>query len=318
MLLPRLFVSPVVVSLMMVGAGVAVAQDYPSKPIRIVAAGPGGTVDLVARLIAPGLAASLGQPVLVDNRASNVTGELVAKAPPDGYTLLLGAGTQLLGPLLQKVSYDPVKDFAPVTLTTMSPNLLVVHPSVPVKSVKELIALAKARPGELNYSATGTGGGPHLAAELFKLLAGINIAHVPYKTTGLAINALLGGEVQLMFSTAGSMAQARSGKLRALAVTSAQPSLLLPEVPTMAASGVPGYEAVSKQGVLAPAATPAAIINRLNQEIVRILTSAEIKEKLLSTGAEPVGSSPQEFAASIKSEIVRMGKVIQAAGIRVE
>ncbi len=305
--------------MMVLGAGMVFGQNYPNKPIRIVASAAGGSGDFAARLIAQGLTGALGQQVVVDNRGGIIPGEIVSKAPPDGYTLLIDAASFWIGPLLQETPYDPVKDFAPVTLTDSAPNVLVVNPSLPVKSVKELIALAKARPGELNYGSSSTGSTPHLAAELFNNMAGVKIVRVPFKGSGPAVISLLGGQVQLMFATAGSVApHVKSGRLRALAVASPQPSALAPGLPTIAASGVPGYEAVAFEGMFAPAKTPVAIIDRLNQEIVRVLNRAEVKERFFNAGVETVGSTPEEFAAAIKSNVAKWGKLIKDAGIRDE
>jgi tripartite-type tricarboxylate transporter receptor subunit TctC len=308
------------VGLLVLGAGFASSQSYPNKPIRIVTIEAGGGGDLAARLIAQGLSGSLGQQVLVDNRGGGVIAiEIVAKAPPDGYTLLLYGGTLWIGPLLQKVSWDPVRDFSPITLAVTFPNIVAVHPSMPVKSVKELTALAKARPGELNYGSGSIGASTHLAAELFKSMAGVNIVRVPYKGGGPATIALVTGEVQLMFATVGLVTpHVKSGRLRALAVTTAQPSALAPGLPTVAASGVPGYESASILGILAPAKTPEGIINRLNQEIVRALHRPEVKERLFSSGVETVGSSPVELAATMRAESAKWGKVVKEAGIRAE
>jgi tripartite-type tricarboxylate transporter receptor subunit TctC len=290
------------------------AQPYPSKPVRIVTTEPGSGNDLVARLIAAGLSGNLGQQVIVDNRGI-LAGEIVAKAPPDGYTLLAYGSPFWLAPFIRNnVGYDPVRDFAAVTLSASSPNILVVHPSLPVNSVRELIALAKARPGELNYGSSSTGATPHLAAELFKSMAGVNIMRVPYKGSGAALNDLIGGQVQLMFPNAGAATpHVKSGRLRALAVTTAQPSVLAPGLPTMAASGLPGYESVSPFGIFAPAGTPAVIINRLNQEIVRVLITAEVKERLYNVGVEVVGGSPEQLMVTMKSEMAMWGKVIRDA-----
>jgi tripartite-type tricarboxylate transporter receptor subunit TctC len=305
--------------MMVLGAGMVFGQNYPNKPIRIVASAAGGSGDFAARLIAQGLSGALSQQVVVDNRGGVIPGEIVSKAPPDGYTLLIDAASFWIGPLLQETPYDPVKDFAPVTLTDSAPNVLVVNPSLPVKSVKELIALAKARPGELNYGSSSTGSTPHLAAELFNMMAGVKIVRVPFKGSGPAVISLLGGQVQLMFATAGSVApHVKSGRLRALAVASLQPSALAPGLPTIAASGVPGYEAVAFEGMFAPAKTPVAIIDRLNQEIVRVLNRAEVKERFFNAGVETVGSTPEEFAAAIKSNVAKWGKLIKDAGIRDE
>ena len=299
-------------------ANTAPAQSYPSKPIRIVTGGPGGGADFASRVMAAGLASALGQQVIVDNRGGVVPGEIVSQAPADGYTLLCYPGSLWLGSLLQTTPYDPIKDFAPISMLVRSPSILVVHPSLPVKSVKELIALAKAKPGALNYSAAGTGGATHLSAELFKAMAGVNIVFIPYKGAGAALADVLGGQVQLTFGSAASVApHLKSGRLRALAVTSAQPSAIAPDLPTIAAS-VPGYDAVQNTGMFAPVKTPEAIINRLHQEIVKVLRSPDTKEKLFNAGVEAVASTPAELAATIKLEMVRIGKVIKEAGIRAE
>jgi tripartite-type tricarboxylate transporter receptor subunit TctC len=243
----------------------------------------------------------------------------VAKAPPDGYTLLLTANLHWISPLFGKSPYDPLKDFAPITMVASSPNILVVHPSLPVKTVKELIALAKARPGMLNYASTGPGSGSHLAGELLKYMAAINMVHVPYKGTGPGVIALLGGQIQIMFSSWPSVAPSmKSGRLRALAVSSGEPSALAPGLPTVAASGLPGYESVQMYAFFAPARIPAAIISRLNQEVVRALNRAEVKEKLLGAWVEPAGSSPEQLSATMKSEMTRMGKVIKDSGLGVD
>ncbi len=292
-------------------------QAYPNKPVRIITGEPGGSNDFASRIIAQGVAGPLGQPVIVENRTAIFASDYVAKAAADGYTLLY-AGTPLwISPLLRKTNYDPVKDYAPVTLVLTAPSVLAVHPSLPAKSVQELIALAKAKPGALNYGSSGIGTANHLAVELFKSMAGVEIAHIPYKGGGPSLIALLGNEVQLMFITAGSIApHLKSDKLRALAVASAEPFALVPGLPTVAASGLPGYESASIQGIFAPAKTPVAIIRQLNREIVQVLRGTDAKEKFLSTGSQAVGSSPEEFSAKIKSEMVRLGKVIKDKGIR--
>jgi tripartite-type tricarboxylate transporter receptor subunit TctC len=292
-------------------------QDYPTKPIRFVGIGPGGSVDFVSRLIAQKIAGPLGQQVIIDNRPGLVAFETVSKAAPDGYTLLVTTNALWILPLMQEVTYDPVKDFSPVGFTNKSPLVVVVHPLLPVKSVKELIALAKARPGELSYASSGAGAASQLGGELFKSMAGVNIVNIPYKGSGLATNDLITGRVPLSFFTATSLLpHIKSGRLRVLAVTSAQPSTQFPEWPTVAASGLPGYEAGSIYGIFAPAKTPETIIRRLNQEIVRVLNTAEVKEKFFSDGSEAAPGSPEQVAAMMKSEIVRMGKVIKDAGIR--
>lgn len=301
----------------------ACAQNYPTKPIRMVTAEPGGGNDFAARLIAQGLGSSLGQTMIVDNRGGAgglIAASIVAKAPPDGYTLLLYANNVWIIPLLQRnVPYDVVRDFAPITWAVKSPNAVVVHPSLPVRSVADLIALAKARPGELNYGSGGNGSSTHLAVELFKSMTGANIVRVIFKGNGPALNALFSGEIQLMIAPVGSLAaHLKSNRLRAVAVTSAQPSPLVPGLPTVAAAGLPGYESMQIYGVFAPAGIPASILKQLNEGIVRALGRAEVKEKFLASGVETVGSTPQELAATMKSEIVRIGKVIKDAGIRGE
>jgi len=302
------------------GASMAFGQDFPNKPIRIVTSEAGGGNDFTARLIAQGLTASWGQQVVVDNRPSGVIpGYTVSKATPDGYTLLVSSGILWLIPFLQNnVPFDPVKDFLPITLTNVAPNILVVHPTLAETSVKELIDYAKSRPGELNYASAGSGSSAHLSAELFKAMAGVNIVRISYKGTGPALNDLIGGHVQLaFFPVAAVVAHVKSGRLKALAVTSAEPSALFPGLPTVAAT-VPGYESVTITGIFAPAKTPVVRINQLNQEIVRFLTKTDTKERFLAVGVEPVGSSPQELAARIKSEMAKMGKVIKDAGIRAD
>lgn len=302
----------------LLGAGTASGQSYPSKPVRIVTSGLGGGADFAARLIAQGISGPLGQQVVVDNRASGVIpGETVAKAPPDGYTLLLYGSATWLTPLMRDhASYDAVRDLAPVTLVGGAPNVLVTHPALPVKSVKELIALAKARPGDLNYSSGGTGSSSHLAAELFKHIAGVDIVRVSYKSGAQETNDLIAGQVQMTFSTPASVMQhVKSGRLKPLAVTSLQPSTLVSGLPTIA-STLPGYESISIHGMFAPAKTPETIIRRLHQEIVRFLNTAEAKEKFFNVGVEVVGSTPEELAAKVKTDMARMGKVIRDAGIR--
>jgi len=262
----------------------------------------------------------MGQQLIVENRPSGVIpGEVVAKAAPDGYTLLVASGILWTGSLMQDTPYDPVRDFQPISLTSRQSNLLVVHPSLPVKSVKDLISLAKARPGELNYAAAGTGSSSHLAAELFKAMTGTSIVRIPYKASALALNDLFGGQVQLMFAVAAAvMPHVKSGRLKALSVSSLRPTAQAPGLPTIADSGVPGYESVSMHGVFAPARTSMSVVSRLNQEIVRFLKIPDVTEKFLSAGLETVGSSPDELAATMKSEMNRLGKVIKDAGIRAE
>ncbi len=303
---------------MVMTAGAASGQSYPVRPVRIVTTEIGGGTDVAARAVAQGLSLSLGNSVIVDNRGAVIAQELVAKATPDGYTLLAGGTPFWIGPLLQKMPYDAVRDFLPIAALTRSPSVLMVTPSLPVKSVKELIALAKSKPGELNYASGLSGTAPHLAAELFKALADVNLVRITYKSSAAALNGLLGGETQLTFGSAGSAApHVKAGRLRALGVASAQPSALVPDMPTIAAT-VPGYESANMNGIFAPARTPAAIIKRLNQEIQRILNTPAVKDKFFSGGVEVVGGSPEEFAATIKSEINRLGRIIKNAGINAE
>jgi tripartite-type tricarboxylate transporter receptor subunit TctC len=297
--------------------GNASAQAYPTKPVRIVVTGVGSGGDFAARLIAQGVTATLGQALIVDNRGSgNLPAEIVAKAAPDGYTLCLSAAPLWITPFLRKTAYDPLRDFAPVTLAISSPNILVVHPALPVKSVRDLIALIRAKPGALNYATSGIGASSFLAAELFKSMLRADMVRVNYKSGGLALTELISGQVQLMFANAGSVAtHLQSGRLKALAVTSAKPSALMPGLPTIAAGGLPGYELVSVQGIFAPAGTPEAVITRLNREFIPFLRRADTREKFFAAGVEAIGGTPEELAATLKSEMARLGKVIQATGI---
>jgi len=297
----------------------ASAQAYPIKTIRVIATAAGSAQDFVVRLIGQGVSAALGQPMIIENRGGMVGIDAVLSAAPDGYTLLSNGSGLWLSPFMQKVSYDPVRDFTPIVITVLSPNILLVHPSLPVKSVRELIVLAKARPGALNYSSSVTGTSSHLAGELFKSMAGVQIVNIPYKGVGPAIAAAIAGQVELTFGSVGSVStHLRSGKLRALAIASAQPSHLVPGVPTFAASGLPGFESASTSVLFARSQTPAAIVNRLHQEIVKVLGSPAAKEKLSHAGLEPAGATPEQITALIKSEMTRMGKVIRNAGIRAE
>lgn len=317
---PRLLVWTLPVGLMFVGAGVASGQDYPSKPVRIVTSVTGGSLDLTARLVAPKLASGLGHQVVVDNRGGLLSMELVAKAPADGYTLLLASGSLWISQFLRpKVAWDAVRDFSPITLAVTLPNIIAVHPSLPVRSIRELIALAKARPGALNYASGQTGSSSHLAGELFKSMAQVDIVRIPYKGAGPAMVALITGEAQVSFpNTASAAPHLPSGKLRGLAVTTAQPSALAPGLPTAAASGLPGYESRAMLGIFAPARTPARIIDRLNQEIVRALNQAEVKRRLFDSGAEVAAGSPAELAEAMGSDMAATGKLIKEAGIRAE
>ena len=297
----------------------AQGQPFPSKPIRILTTEAGGGGDLVARVIGQGLSSALGQPVVIDNRGLR-GGEIVAKAAGDGHTLLSYGNPLWLAPFLHThVAFDPLRDFAPVTLSVSSPNVLVVKSSTAVNSVTELIALARGKKGRLNFASSGIGSSNHLAAELFRSMANIDLVHVPYKGAGPALTALIGGETQLMFPSAGSVtAHLRSGKLKGLAVTSNEPSALAPGLPTVAASGLPGYESSLVLGVFAPSSTPVRLTNRLNQEIVKVLRAPDVKEKLFNTGVEVVGSSPSQFATRVQTEMKRLGKLIRDAGIRTD
>ena len=295
------------------------AQEYPTKAVRIVASEAGGGGDFIARLLAVGLTPILGQQVVVENRGGGVVaGDVVARSAPDGHTLLLYGNTLWLLPLMRKqVPYDPHRDFAPVTLAGRAGNVLVVHPSLPVKSVNELIALARARPGELNFSTAAPGTINHLAGELFKSMAQLNIVRVSYRGSPSAVNALLSGQVQLMFATAApAKPHIQSGRVRPLAVTTVTRSVIYPELPTMVEAGLPGFEAVSLHGVFAPAKTPDAIVLRLQQEIVRILQRPDTRDRMVSVGTEPVGTTREGLTAEINAEVARMGKVIRDAGIQ--
>jgi tripartite-type tricarboxylate transporter receptor subunit TctC len=303
----------------------ATADVYPAKPIRfVVAFPPGGGTDIIARSIAQKLSERLAQQVLVDNRpgaGGNIGTDIVAKSAPDGYTMLMGSAGPLAinASLFATMPFDPVRDLAPVTLAASTPNVLVVHPSLKVSSVKELIALARSRPGAINFASSGHGTPAHLAGELFNSMAGVKLVHVPYKGAAPALADLLGGQVQLMFSTMPpALPHVKDGKLRALAVTSLKRSPAMPELPTVAEAALPGFEANTWHGVVLPAGTQPAIIARLNREIVAILHLPEVVERLSSQGAEPVGSTPEEFAAYIRSETVKWAKVVRESGARAE
>lgn len=298
------------------------AQDYPAKPIRlIVPFAPGGGTDLVGRLIAQRLTEALGQTVVVDNRAGAggvIGADLVAKAPPDGYTLLMGTpGPLTINPhLMKSMPYDTLRDFTPIALATISPFILVVHPALPVRSAKELIALAKAKPGALNYGSAGNGSVGHLAGEQLAALAGIKIVHIPYKGSSLALTDLLAGQLQLMVENLPTvLPHIKAGKIRALAVGTRQRSALVPELPPLDEAGVPGYEASTASGVLGPARMPAAVVSRLNRDLVRVLQAADVRERLSAQGLEGVGSTPAQYTAHLRDELGRYGRVVKAAAI---
>ena len=301
------------------------AQAYPARPIRIVVPFPaGGATDLLARAVAQKLTEAWGQSVVVDNRpgaGGNIGSELVARAAPDGYTLEMGTvGTHAINAsLYAKMPYDHVKDFAPVILVAGVPNVLVINPALPVNSVPALIAYAKANPGKLNFASSGSGTSIHLSGELFKVMAGVQMTHVPYKGSAPALQDLLGGQVQVMFDNLPpSLPQIKAGKLRALAVTSATRAPALPDVPTIGESGLPGYEASSWFGVLAPAGTPPAIIAKLNAEIAAWLATPEAKEKMLALGANAAGGSPEDFAKHIAAETAKWQRVVRESGAKVD
>ena len=303
-------------------ASSAQAQSYPAKALRVISPfAAGGGVDFTARIVAQKLTEALGQSAIVDNRAGagGVIGtDLVAKAAPDGYTLLLGsAGPMTILPgMATKLPYDPLKDFAPITLVTSLPFLLVVHPSLPVRNVKELIALAKAKPGQLNFGSPGNGSTTHLATELLKMSAHIDAVHVPYKGVAPAVTDLLAGQVQFMSGDLSTlMPQVKAGRLRALAVTSAKRSALLPNVPTIAESGLPGFDASGWFGVLAPAATPADIVTRLHDVIVKGMAGADTRDKLAALGGDVVGSTPAEFTAYMRQDLAKWSRVVKTLGM---
>lgn len=303
-------------------AGTSFAQQYPAKPIRlIVPFAPGGPADIQARLIGPKLTQAWGQPVIVENRPGGntiIATELTARADPDGHLVqIISAGFAINVSLYAKLPYDSVRDFTPVTQLTSGPAIVVVHPSLPARSVKELVALARARPGQLTYGSAGLPS--QLAVELFKVITGTDMVHVPYKGAAPAMVDLIAGHVQVSFPTiSGGLPHAQAGRLRALATTGAKRSLATPDLPTMIEAGVPGYVAVNWFGTVVPAKTPAAVVARLSQEIARVLRLPEVGERLLSQGMEPMSNAPEEFAAYIKSEMTKWAKVVKASGAKAE
>lgn len=302
----------------------AAAQSYPSRAIRIVVPFPaGGTSDILARAVGQKLTEEWKQPVIIDNRpgaSANIGAELVVKSPPDGYTLLLASTIHTINPsLYSKLGYDPVRDFTPVTLIAATSQVLAVHPSLPVKTVKELVAYAKKRPGQINYSSAGNGSQPHLTAELFKARTGIDIVHVPYKGAPPAMNDLLAGHVALSFATAPSaVPHAKSGKLRALAVSTAKRISALPDVPTIDESGVPGFEASGSNGLVGPAGMPAPVVEKLNAAVIRIVKEPAMSRFLSEQGADPYTTTPAEYAAYIKAEVAKWAKAVKDSGARVD
>jgi len=302
----------------------AIAQTYPVKPLRLVVpVGPGGGTDILGRAIAQRLGDALGQLVVVENRggaAGNIGTEVVAKSAPDGYTLVIVNTSFAVNPsLYRNMPFDTQRDLAPISHLTISPLLLVAHPSLPVRSVKELIALAKARPGEINFASSGSGQSNHLAGELFNTMAGVKMVHVPYRGGGAVLTDLLGGHVTLFFGgIISTLPHAKSGKLRPLGVTSSRRTRAIPEVPTIAEAALPGFEAVGWYGILAPAGTPREIVGRLSAEIVKIVQSAEMQERIVKDGSDPVGSTPEQFATFIRNEMTKWGKVVRESGARVD
>ena len=313
--MPRRFACVIAACAVALGAH---AQGYPAKPVRIVTVAPGSANDVVARFIAEDLKSAFAQPVIVDNRGT-IAAEIVAKAPPDGYTLLLYGSAVWISPLIfRNESYSPLKDLVPITLVASSPNVVVVHPSLPVKSARELVALAKKRPGELHYAAGSLGAAPHLAAELFKSMAGVNVVRVPYKGTGGSLVGLLSGEVEMMFPTAGSVTpHIKAGRLRALAVTSQKATALAPGLPTLSET-LPGYESVSLNGMFAPLRTPGAIVSDVQQAVAKVLRRSDAKERLANAGMDAVVTSPEEFASIIRAETAKWSKLIRDAKIGTE
>jgi len=306
-------------------APVGAQGTYPTKPVRLVVPFPaGGTTDILARAVAQKLSETWGQQVIVDNRpgaGGNIGSELVAKSPPDGYTLLMGTvGTHAINPsLYAKMPYDHVKDFVPVILVAGVPNVLVVNPSLPVNSVQELIAYAKANPNKLNFASSGNGTSIHLSGELFRTMTGVQMTHVPYKGSSPALTDLIGGQVQLMFDNLpSSLAFIKANRLRALAVTSTTRAPALPDVPTMVEAGVPGFEASSWFGVLAPAGTPPDIVARINGDVAKWLATPEAREKMMAQGAIAVGGSPDDFARHIAAETAKWAKVVKESGAKVD
>ena len=310
---------------LLAGSLPASAQPYPNRPLRIVVPfPPGGGTDIGTRIVAQKLQEAWGQAVIVENKpgAAGIVGtELTAKSAPDGYTFMMGnIGTHAINvSLYKKLAYDPVRDFAPVSMVADLPLLLLVHPSVPANSVKELIALAKSQPGKLNFSSSGAGGSMHVAAELFKSMTGVDMVHIPYKGGAPAVADLLSGQVALSFSTVLETIQhVKAGKVRALAVTNDHRSIALPDLPTIAEAGLPGYQSISWLALFAPAGTPKDIVNKVSAESVRILKLPDVKERLLAQGAEPIGSTPEQLAAILAADIAKYAKVIRESGYKPE
>ena len=325
MSLPSKAYTAVLTALFLTLSGAATAQSYPEKPVKLVVPfPPGGPTDGMARIIGQKLAEKWGQPVIVENRGGAggaIAAETAAKSPPDGYTLFFGTtGTQTINPsLYAKLPYDPVKDFAPISMVATATNVLVVHPGLPVKSVKELIEYAKANPGKLTFGSAGSGSSNHLAGELLKSMAGIDMAHIPYKGSAPALTDLMGGQISMMFDVLSTaMPHIATGKTRALGVTSPKRSSIAPDIPTVAESGLPGYEVVIWFGVLAPARTPAPIVDKVSQDLAALMKMPDLKERLSQLGSEPVGTTPAQFADLMKNDTAKWSKVVKASGARVD
>lgn len=315
----RSFLGIALAALVWTASAAAQSPAYPVKPIRLIV-GPGP--DSLARLFGQKLTEAWGQPVIVDQRGGGggtISAEAVAKAPPDGYTLLLATGTHAINPLVYKTAYDIVRDFEPVTLLGSTPFVLAVNPSVPAHSVAELIALAKARPGKLNYGSGGNGTPPHLATELFKSMAGVDIVHVPYKTVAAAITDLIAGQVQVMFTVGpAGLPQVKAGRIRGLAVSTARRSSFAPDLPTVAESGMPGFDVVAWNGVLAPAGTPKPVITKLHDAIIAAMREPDVRSRMAGLGFEPVGDTPEQFGEFLKADVARWAKVVKASGAHVD
>ena len=324
-MMSRLFSPAVVVGCALSAAApAALGQAYPTKPVRMIAASsPGSAVDIVARIVAQKLGEQLGQQVVVDNRAGaggNLGAELAATAAPDGYTLFMGTPAHAINTgLYRKLNYDLIRDFSPVTQVTSGQYVVVVHPSLPAKSIRELISLARAKPGQLNYASAGSGNATHLAGELFASATRIKLVHVPYKGSGPAVTDLVGGQVQLMFANlVAALPQVKTGRIRALAVTGQKRAAAAPELPTVIEAGVPGYVVTSWFGVLLPAATPRELIMKLNAELARTMSAPDVRDRLAADGAEPTTGTPEQFGAFLRAEITQWTKVVKDAGIVAE
>ena len=305
-------------------AGTAIAQTYPNKTVRLIVPWPpGGGADVLSRIVSPKLAEDLGQQVVIDNRggaAGNIGAEMAAKSPPDGYTILFAyAGTHAINPSIYSKMPFKESDFAPIIWMAQVPQVLVVHPSLPVKTVKDVIALAKAKPDQLTYGSSGSGAMNHLTGALFTMMTNTKIVHIPYKGGGPAAIALLSGEISMIFGEPASVVQqVKAGKLRAIAVTSPKHALALPDLPTVAEAGVPGYEVTSWNGILAPAGTPPDIVRRLNTDLNKIIAAPDMRQRMIDNGFEPVGGAPEKFGDKIRAEIAKWAPVVKAAGVKVD